>query len=321
MTARVLVTGGGGFVGQWLARALLERGDDVTLAGLEPPRAGAALGESELRRVKSVPMDVRDDAAVATAIEKSRPDLVFHLAGVAFVPDAEDAPVRAWEANVLGAVRLLSVVARHRRAGTLDPTVLIVGSAHQYGRHSAEDMPLTESAEQRPITIYAATKTAQETAALRAWRAEGVRVVCTRSFNHSGVGQSPQFLLPALVGRALASRASGARTIAIGDELSVRDYLHVEDVVEAYLALSQRGVPGECYNVCSGEGVTPRQLAQDVLLRTGATAEIAVTSDLVREVDVPILVGSPAKLKAATGWAPRRNRDQIIDDLIHAATR
>jgi GDP-4-dehydro-6-deoxy-D-mannose reductase len=79
-------------------------------------------------------------------------------------------------------------------------------------------------------------------------------------------------------------------------------------------------VPGEVYNVCSGEGVSVRQLAEDVLLRVGTTAEITTDPALVRGVDIHTLVGSPAKLQRATGWRPAKSRADIIDDLIHAAT-
>ena len=133
--------------------------------------------------------------------------------------------------------------------------VLVVGSAEQYGYHDASEMPLDETAAQRPLTLYAASKTAQEVAALQAHRSEGVRVVCTRSFSHSGPGQPAQFLLPSLVARALALPATGGE-LAIGNGDTVRDFLHVADVVEAYLALLELGEAGETYNVCSGDGIS-----------------------------------------------------------------
>ncbi len=264
--------------------------------------------------------DIRRDEDVQAALEASAPDVVFHLAGVSFVPQATAAPALAWEVNVLGAVRLLQAISVRKGAGTLDPRILIVGSATQYGRHDPADMPLTEDAEQRPVTVYAATKAAQEIAALQRYRADGLRVICTRSFNHSGVGHDAHFLLPSLVQRAMAARTAGSAELRLGDAEAVRDYLHVSDVVRAYLLLIERGAEGEVYNVCSGEGVSARQLAADVLLRAGARADITTDPTLLRAVDVPMLVGSPRKLQLATGWRPERTRDDIIDDLIHAAT-
>jgi GDP-4-dehydro-6-deoxy-D-mannose reductase len=145
-------------------------------------------------------------------------------------------------------------------------------------------------------------------------------VLCTRTFSHSGPGQPSQFLLPALVARALALPATGG-WLAIGNGDTVRDFLHVSDVVDAYLALLELGAAGETYNVCSGEGISVRALAESVLQRVGVPAEISTDPALSRPVDVPVQIGNNAKLRRATGWAPRHTREDIIDDLIHAATR
>lgn len=320
MSARSLVTGGSGFVGQWLARGLLARGSSVVSIGLHPPPAGI-LSSAELDAVEWRHGDVRDADILRRTIEETRPDVIFHLAGMSFVPEARESPATTYEINVLGAVRLLAAAAALKAAGTLDPVVHIVGSATQYGRHDPSEMPLPETAEQRPQDVYAASKAAQEIASLQMCRAEGVRVICTRSFNHSGAGHAEHFLLPALVRRVLALRGESKPRLLIGNRDSVRDYLHVADVVEAYLLLADKGAPGEVYNVCSGEGVSAGELARDVLLRVGVDAEITTDSALVRGVDVPVLVGSPAKLVRTTGWRPTRSRSDIIDDLIHAATR
>ena len=181
-------------------------------------------------------------------------------------------------------------------------------------------MPLHEDVAQRPLSLYAASKVAQEVSALQAFRSDGVRVVCTRSFNHSGTGHGAQFLLPSIVRRALALPTTGG-VLPIGNGDTVRDFLHVADVVEAYLLLLERGASGEAYNVCSGEGTSVRELAAAVLNRLGRSADIGTDPALTRPVDVPVLVGSNSKLRRATGWAPRRTRADIIDDLIHAATR
>jgi GDP-4-dehydro-6-deoxy-D-mannose reductase len=205
-----------------------------------------------------------------------------------------------------------------RRAGTLDPAIVVVGTGQQYGCHDAERMPLPESAEQRPLTAYAASKAAQELAALQQFRADGLRVMCTRSFNHSGAGQTSQYLLPALVRRVLALRARGGGALSIGND-ATRDYLHVRDVASAYIAIAERGTLGEVYNVASGVGVSVRRLAADVLLQAGVAADITTEPALVRSTDIPVLVGSSAKLTGATGWAPRLNRGVIIDDLLRSA--
>ncbi|MDB4876304.1 MAG: NAD-dependent epimerase/dehydratase [Gemmatimonadetes bacterium] len=315
---RYLLTGGGGFVGQWLARTLVGRGDEVTLAGIgsldDGPRV---LTPAERARVRWISADFRSQPDVTALIEAGAPDVVVHLAGVAFPPDADRDPAGAYDINALGVVRLLAAVAR-AGAGA-NPTVVVVGSALQYGAHDAGELPLAEDAEQRPLTLYAASKAAQEVAALQAFRETGLRVVCTRSFNHTGPGHGDEYLLPSLVRRARQMKRDGSRELTLGGD-TVRDYLHISDVVHAYLALAERGTPGEVYNVASGVGVSVRQLAADVLLHAGVTADISTDPSLVRATDIPVLVGSPAKLMRTTGWAPTKTHADIIDDLLHAAT-
>ncbi len=318
---RVLVTGGGGFVGQWLARALLQRGDDVVLAGLNSrPTEPEILDAHEWDAVRWISMDIRRDADVCAGVDASQPDLVVHLAGISFVPAASSAPTEAYEVNFLGAVRLLNELARRFASGELQPTVLIIGSAMQYGRHDPSNMPLTESAEQRPSTVYSASKSAQEVVARQVFRATGLRVICTRSFNHSGPGQDTSFLLPTLVKKAKRIAAGQAPpVVALGND-TIRDYLHVTDVVRAYLLLAEHGESGEAYNVCSGLGVSARELVADVLLRAGTAADISIDPALVRPTDIPVLVGSPDLLMRATGWTVTRTRADIIHDLLNAQT-
>jgi len=317
---RALVTGGHGFVAQWAIRAMLERGWQVFAGGAGPPSSAGVLDATRRAEVTWLPLDVTRQQEVAAIVDQAMPDVVLHLAAVSHVPDALRDPGYAYDVNTVGTVRLLAEIRRHRAAGTADPVVLVIGSAEQYGRHELNAMPLHEEVEQRPLTLYAASKVAQEVAALQAFRSEGVRVVCTRSFSHSGVGHGSHFLLPSLVARALALPPTGGR-LAIGNGDTTRDFLHVSDVVSAYLALVEGGRVGEAYNVSSGTGVSVRALAHAVLQRVGASADLVTEAALARPVDVPVQVGSSSKLRRATGWAPARTRDDIIDDLIHAATR
>jgi len=317
---RFLITGGGGFVGQWVARALLARGDDVVLAGLGTLDHGPAiLAKDERKRVRWIAADMRKTDDVDRMVEQSLADRIIHLAGVAFPPLAEKDPTATYDINALGVVRLLAAVDKRRKAGVSDPTVVVVGSATQYGTHGFAEMPLTEDAAQRPSTVYAASKTSQEAIALAHFRSNGTKVVCTRSFNHSGVGHGREYLLPSLVQKVKKVRHELVPTIGIGNDV-VRDYLHVSDVAAAYIALSDRGRPGEAYNVASGTGISVRDLATEVLLLAGLAPDISSDPALIRGVDIPVLVGSPAKVKRDTGWTPRKTHADIIDDLLNAAT-
>ena len=151
-------------------------------------------------------------------------------------------------------------------------------------------------------------------------------MIAARPFPHTGPGQEAHFVLPALVARAESLRTSGSGApMLTGNLTPVRDFLHVSDVVRAYIALLHSGRPGTVYNVASGLGLSVREVVERVLQRTGVQAELKEDPALVRAVDVPVLVGDATRLSADTGWKPTRGFDSILDDLLayhrtHAAT-
>ena len=313
---RVLVTGAAGFVGTHILDALRTVGAEMFALSTDAPETPVAVGD-----VTWLYGDLRDERYVAGVVDAVRPDTVIHLAAISHVPTATADPAMAWDVNVTATARLLHELGRARDGGTIDPTVLIVGSAEQYGRHETHEFPLVENAVQAPRTVYAATKAAQEILALQCWRATGLKVVVARSFNHSGRGQPTRFLLPALVQRAVELRgAEPGTSMPVGNRASIRDFLHVSDVVAAYISLCQRGAPGEAYNVASGTGWSVQQILDRVLARAGVQATPVEDPSLVRPVDVPVLIGDSQKLQRATGWSAMRAFDDIIDDLLHAAT-
>lgn len=314
------MTGAAGFVGGWLCRSLLSDGWAVH---------GTALHSDKIDRggdLAAVQWHVNDLASgddvdvVRRAVDAAAPDIVFHLAGISFVPAAGDDPVSALAVNAGVGVRVLEAVRRSGAQTRRFPRVLFVGSAEQYGRHDVSNLPLHEQSALLPRTFYGVTKMAQEEFGFMYHRTHGVPVVATRSFNHSGPGHSTRFLLPALVERVRDAGRSGARSIKIGNGRAIRDYTHVKDVVRAYRMLAEAGVPGQAYNVCSGQGVSVSELAAEVLAVAGVTAEVEHDIALEREIDVEALIGDNSKLRAATGWAPSLTRKDIISDLIHAAS-
>ena len=316
---RALVTGAAGFAGQWLCRELLHSGWEVWGTRLDDALPPGALDSEASNPVRWWEGDLRGATAAREAIDAAAPDAIFHLAGIAHVPSANADPAGTLEVNVIVASRLLAHVRARRAAGTLDPVVVIVGSGEQYGRHDLAEMPLGESAVQQPMGVYAASKAAQEVLALEAHRAGGVRVIAVRPFNHTGPGQSPNFVVPALVRRAVALRGT-SKPLVMGNTETIRDFSHVADVVRAYVALAERGVPGEAYNIASGVGTEMATLALRILALAGVDAKLQTDPALVRPADVPALIGSAAKLRAATGWAPRHSLDSILEELIRAAS-
>jgi GDP-4-dehydro-6-deoxy-D-mannose reductase len=248
--------------------------------------------------VIDIETDVADGAAVRRVMADLEPEAVYHLAAMTHVGESWENPGQVLRVNVLGTAEILAAA---RSIGG-SARVLVVSSAEVYGVVTPDQLPLGEDTPTAPASPYAASKLAAEAVALQAWRGYGQPVVVVRPFNHIGPGQSPNFFVPALAKRIVEARRSGARSLRVGTLTTRRDFTDVRDVVAAYRLLVQRGDPGEVYNVCSGRDVAMSEVAAQLLELAGADLTLETDPELVRPVDVPVLRGSPERLRAATGW-------------------
>jgi GDP-4-dehydro-6-deoxy-D-mannose reductase len=313
---RVLVTGSEGFVGRTLVRTLIAAGHEVW-AGIRPggPLEVPGLTAAERAAVTRVPLEVLDTASVESAVE-CRPEAVVHLAAIASGADARRDVGVAWAVNAAGTARLADAVGRARERGETDPVLLVVSSGEVYG--GGVDRPRREDDPLRPCSPYAASKVGAEVAAQEVGRRTGLRVVIARPFTHTGPGQSDRAVTPAFAARLRAARRSGATSVPTGNLAPVRDFLHVQDVVNAYLALLTRGVPGEAYNVARGEGISLHDLFRRLASQLGTAAVPAPDPALMRTADIMHLVGDASKLRAATGWQPTIALDRILKEVADA---
>lgn len=314
---KVLVTGADGFVGRWLIRRLLDDGREVygAVRPAEPHRPDG-LADEERARVRWLPLELTDAESVRRCVDLPY-DAVIHLAAIASGAAALRDPGTAWMVNAAGTARIAHVLAEARRRHRADPVLLVVSTGEVYGRGTGGALR-RETDPVAPCSPYAASKLGAEEAALEAWRRAGVRVIVARAFAHSGPGQDPGFVVPAFAQRLRFAKQIGAPVVKVGNLEPVRDLLHVQDVVDAYVRLLSGGKPGEVYNVASGEGV----VLADLLARMGELLGVRpipeADPDLLRPADIPHLVGDAAKLRAATGWRPRRTLDDVLRDVLHA---
>ncbi len=289
---RALITGGKGFVGQWLAAHLKDAGDEVVVVDVET--------------------DVADGVALGRVVAEAAPHAVYHLAALTHVGESWEHPSQVLRVNVLGTAELLAAA----RALPEPATVLVVSSAEVYGVVTPEQLPLGEAAPTAPATPYAASKLAAEAVALQAWRGYRQPVILVRPFNHIGPGQSPNFAVPALAKRIVEARRSGARSLRVGTLTTRRDFTDVRDVVVAYRRLIEVGSAGTIYNVCSGRDVAIAEVARHLLDLAQADLELVTDPELVRPVDVPVLRGDAGRLHAATGWTPTIPLATTLADVL-----
>ncbi len=291
---RAYVTGGAGFVGRHLQAHLTSLGDTVTSAD---------------RLTDGV--DITDALSVLDHMSAAKPDVVYHLAGQSDVGGSWDTPVETFNINLYGTLNVLEAA---RRCGA--EKVIAVTSADIYGKVTAQQLPLTETAEVRPVSPYAASKAAADMACLQAFLGYEQQVIRVRAFNHLGPGQSSRFVGSALAERVAKNELSGDCAVVVGDLTPRRDFTDVRDVARAYRMLATDGVAGEVYNICSGVDHSIQEIADVLLGLASHPMELKVDESLIRPVDLPILRGSAAKLTEATGWTPEISLSTTLADLL-----
>jgi len=311
-----LITGGAGFIGSHLAEALLAEGHRVTvLDNLSTGRYENIAHLVEQPRFKFVRETVTNELVMDRLV--SMCDVIFHLAAAVGVELIIKDPVWTIETNLEGTEVALRLA---RRYGT---KVLLASTSEVYGKSTA--IPFREDADRvmGPTTksrwSYAESKAIDEFLALAYHKQFDVLVVICRFFNTVGPRQTGMYgmVIPRFVQQALA----GKPITVYGDGQQTRCFCNVKDTARAVMALAvEPQAVGEIYNVGSEDEITIRALAEQVLARTGSSAEIVIVPyDQAYEKgfeDVVRRVPSIAKIKAAIGWQPTISLDHTLEQVI-----
>lgn len=279
---RALVTGLNGFTGRYVGRELEQAGWEVHGLGSTAP-AGL---------LRSHQADLDDVDHLGRAIAAIQPQLVIHLAAIAFV--AHGAPEQLYRTNLIGTRNLLEALSRHARPDA----VILASSANVYGNSTGGILAETNRLE--PANDYAVSKAAMELMAAT-WR-DRLPLIITRPFNYTGVGQAENFLLPKIV----AHFRRRAPIIELGNLQVWRDFCDVRDVAEAYRALAEASPIGEVFNIASGRTYSLAELISCAEKISGHQLEVRVNPAFVRANEVRSLCGDTTRLRAAIGsWQPR----------------
>lgn len=296
-----LVTGGRGFVGAWLCRALLERG--IAVASLdrrrprEQPSTLALLGIGD--RVAEVHGALLEPGLLDRVLAEREVDAVFHLAAETIVGTVRDDPAAALDTNVRGTWTVLEAC---RRRGV--ERVVVASSDKAYGAHA--ELPYRESMALLPTAPYEASKAAADLIARCWWPSYGLPVAVTRFANIYGGGD---LNFSRLVPEAVCAAIDGRAPILRSDGTPVRDLLHVEDAARAYLAIADRldrdDVRGEAFNAGGGRPHSVLEVVATIarLAGTGVEPDVRGAGNPAGEIDRQYV--DAAKLRERCGWSPR----------------
>jgi GDP-4-dehydro-6-deoxy-D-mannose reductase len=308
VSGAVLVTGAAGFAGGHLVEHLTSGrqaaggGELVAWARALPPDRPAGVRWQQI--------DLADRAAVRAAIGLLKPAAVYHCAGFPHASGGWADAVRALAVNVLITHYLFDAL---RLAGS-GCRIVLPGSATVYApseRAHTEDDPVA------PTHPYGLSKLAQEQLGVRALAEDGLDVIPTRSFNHTGPRQTPAFAAASMARQiALIERGALPPVVRVGNLEARRDLTDVRDVVAAYTALMREGTPGTVYNVASGSARPISAVLHGLIDRAGVKVTIEPDPGRIRPDDIPVVLGDAGRLRATTGWAPAISFDRMLDDLL-----
>ncbi len=300
---RILVTGAEGFVGHHLVPALRA----------EFPGAGV-IGSSRTAEHGEA-LDVTDAEQACEIFARLQPDVCVHLAGVAAINVARSHPRQTWEINLHGSLNVANAIL----ASAPQCRLIFISSAECYGASFKTGLALSEDASLAPMNLYAATKASAEMA-LGVLAGEGLRLLRLRPFNHTGPGQSEDFVVPAFAGQIARIEAGRmAPQIAVGALEPERDFIDIRDICGAYAA-SIRNFdslpPNSVINIASGN-ITRIGAILDRLL-ANATRQISIRQDpaRLRPVEIPRALGCADQARGLLGWQPRYALEDTLKTVL-----
>ncbi len=265
----ILITGISGFVGSKMARVLLDQGANVF--GLLRRRADGKTPHNMKRlglgkEVGLVEGDLESISSIGSAITASDPDIIFHLAAQSFVPRSFVDPNETMLCNSWGTSNLLEAV----RIKDADPVIVFAGSSEEYGLViSSEDqykkamerygtifpapekipeVPIAETNPLRPMSPYAVSKVYGDYLMRNYWYSYGVKTVISRAFNHEGAGRGNMFVTSVATNQVMKLKFGEADSITMGNVNALRDWSRVEDTIDGYIRLAEKGRYGDVYN-------------------------------------------------------------------------
>jgi GDP-4-dehydro-6-deoxy-D-mannose reductase len=301
---RVLITGGTGFVGPHLIQFLKSRSSTVAVIASGDKFARAA-------GVDYCEVDIRRADEVRSVVRNVRPAHIYHLAGVSAVDVSWSDPRLTFEVNVLGALNVFEAAMNLPSP----PRILNVSTSQVYASSATI---LTENSRLDPDNPYAASKAMAELLRVQYRKSAGGGIITARSFNHTGPGQMPNFVLPSMA-KQFAEMEAGLRPpkLTVGNIEVMRDFTDVRDVVAAYFALLEKGRTGEVYNVCSGSAVRLSDVIAKFEAISGMAIQIDVDPQRLRSNEIPAVFGDATKIRTETGWNPEIPLETTLRDLLN----
>lgn len=297
---KVLIFGCGGFVGKYLTDEFTSNGYEVTGSDIRVP---------EWADDQFISCDLLSAEDVKAVISKVKPDIIVNLAAISSVGQSWKMPQLTISVNVNGSLNILQAVGSCYDKDNM-PKVMFIGSSEEYAPASA---PVSETSPLDSNSPYGISKMTQESFANLYGREFGIDVYLVRAFNHTGVGQADNFVLPSWCKQAAEIDKSGKPGVMNVGNLKVRrDFSDVRDIVRAYRLIVEKGQPGKAYNVGSGVAHSLEDMLKTITSLSSQEITINVDPARIRPTDTPVICCDNSLIRSELGWAPEHD---IFDTL------
>lgn len=308
---RCLITGINGFVGSYLARALIENGHEVW--GTVQPGTSIECLDDICHSLKLLDTEITDPDSIDQTVNNSKPERVFHLAAQSHVPTSWADPVGTFRINVEGTLHLLQAAANLRHP----PHVLLVSSGDVYGSALNVKGTVKESSQLAPLNPYAASKAAAEMVAFCIGTGRNLPIVTVRPFNHIGPGQSAAFVT-ADFARQIARIEAGLQKplMKVGDLTARKDFTDVRDMARAYIAAIEMCPPLQFFNICSGKSYSIKEVLEMLLEISGVEARVVQDKKRLRATRSSATRVDASAFRKITGWKPKIPLRQTLSDIL-----
>ncbi len=301
-----LIVGGAGFVGGYLAEHL-KKNAHYNVAVTKMKGTDFRHGD-----YKIYDMDLLGTEEINSVLSDFNPDIIFNLAAQSSVALSWSNPNLTVDVNINGCINLLESAKKLKKR----PKIILIGSGEEYGS-VGDNIPIAENTPLKPMNIYAASKACQAMMGSIYAQAYGMDIIITRSFNHTGPGQPPHFVVSDFCKQAVEiEKGLKPAVISVGNLSAKRDFTDVRDIVKAYTLLALKGKPGQVYNVGSGRAVAIIDILYKIIASARADIKIKTDKNKLRPVDVPVIEADITKLKEDTGWSPIISIDRTIKDIL-----
>jgi len=311
---RYLITGFSGFVGRYFIEYLENHEKTCLVKGLDIHNPGYRFDQYRNVKISFDKIDLLYKDQLDYIIREFQPNYILHLASFSSVAFSWKEPVQSFQNNMNIFLNLIDAV----RKLNMDTRILSIGSSEEYGNVNDEDLPLREDHKLNPVSPYAVARISQEYLSGVYINGYGMDVVMTRSFNHIGPMQKSIFFVSSMAKQLIEIKRSGKNrgNVVTGDVSIVRDFTDVRDVVHAYYLLLKGGKKGHVYNVCSGIGLSLRDIIYIMAKQLDIEVDISIDIRFIRPVDNKKIIGSNEKIKRELGWENIIPLEQSVKDVI-----